>query len=98
MINRIVKMEFAPDKVPVFRHLFHQQQSLIRNFPGCLHLELWENTATPHILFTFSQWESEAALESYRNSSLFHETWAATKVLFNAKPQAWSCQPIVISR
>ncbi len=44
------------------------------------------------VLFTYSHWESEAALETYRHSELFAEVWAATKVLFNAKPEAWSVQ------
>ena len=29
-------------------------------------------------------------LENYRNSALFKNVWAKTKVLFNDKPQAWS--------
>lgn len=90
MINRIVKMEFDPGKVAAFRALFTQQQQQIRNFPGCLHLELWEHGASGNTFFTFSQWESEAALENYRQSPLFQETWAATKPLFNAKPAAWT--------
>ncbi|RFS18744.1 antibiotic biosynthesis monooxygenase [Chitinophaga silvatica] len=90
MINRIVKMEFDPEKVNQFRELFAQQQHLIRNFPGCLHLELWEHEASGNIWFTFSQWTSEEALENYRHSDLFRQTWAATKVLFNAKPAAWT--------
>ncbi|MDQ0106581.1 quinol monooxygenase YgiN [Chitinophaga terrae (ex Kim and Jung 2007)] len=90
MINRIVKMEFQPDKVTEFRELFAQQQTLIRNFPGCLHLELWEHESSGNTWFTFSQWTSEEALENYRQSDLFRQTWAATKVLFNAKPAAWT--------
>ncbi|MGO4292689.1 putative quinol monooxygenase [Chitinophaga sp. RAB17] len=95
MINRIVKMEFDPEKVNSFRALFSQQQQLIRHFPGCTHLELWEHPASGNTWFTFSQWESEAALEKYRESDLFRETWAATKVLFNAKPAAWTVQTAV---
>ena len=95
MINRIVKMEFEPGKVSAFRELFSQQQQLIRDFPGCLHLELWENEASGNTYFTFSQWTSEAALEKYRQSDLFRETWAATKALFNAKPAAWTVNKAV---
>ncbi|MFY0255919.1 putative quinol monooxygenase [Chitinophaga sp. 30R24] len=94
MINRIVKMEFDPEKVITFRELFSRQQQQIRNFPGCLHLELWEHEASGNTWFTFSQWESEAALEQYRQSDLFRETWAATKVLFNAKPTAWTVKQV----
>ncbi|SEW52373.1 putative quinol monooxygenase [Chitinophaga arvensicola] len=95
MINRIVKMEFDPEKVPAFRELFNKQQHLIRHFPGCLHLELWEHAASGNTWFTFSQWESEAALEKYRHSELFRETWTATRALFNGKPAAWTVLPAV---
>lgn len=93
MILRIVKMSFDPAKVQDFINLFTKQRSLIRNFPGCSHLELWESVKDGDgVMFTYSHWESEAALEVYRHSDLFAETWAATKVLFNAKPEAWSVQ------
>ena len=90
MILRIVKMSFDPAKVPDFLALFNSQQSQIRNFPGCTHLELWEAIPESNVLFTYSHWASEAALENYRHSTLFAGVWAATKVLFNAKPEAWS--------
>ncbi|MBV7529461.1 putative quinol monooxygenase [Chitinophaga sp. sic0106] len=96
MINRLVKMEFLPDQVHSFRELFARQQQQIRNFPGCLHLELWEHPASGNTFFTFSKWESEEALESYRHSDLFRHTWAQTKVLFAAKPAAWSVIPAAI--
>ncbi|HVI43877.1 MAG TPA: antibiotic biosynthesis monooxygenase family protein [Chitinophaga sp.] len=95
MINRLVKMEFEPGKVNTFRALFERQQQQIRNFPGCLHLELWEHEASGNIFFTFSKWESEAALDTYRHSDLFRETWAATKVLFCAKPAAWTVKETI---
>jgi heme-degrading monooxygenase HmoA len=90
MILRIVKMTFQPDKTAQFTRLFDQQKSQIRNFPGCSHLELWNQTDLPHVYFTYSHWESPEALEAYRNSALFRETWAATKILFAARPEAWS--------
>ncbi|MFM1898201.1 MAG: hypothetical protein RL577_441, partial [Bacteroidota bacterium] len=39
---------------------------------------------------TLSRWESVDDLERYRNSQLFEETWAKTKVLFDRKPEAFS--------
>ena len=41
-------------------------------------------------MFTISHWDSEAALELYRQSELFKFTWAKTKPLFEEKAQAWS--------
>jgi quinol monooxygenase YgiN len=48
----------------------------------------------PHIYYTYSKWEDEEALENYRRSVLFTTTWAKTKVLFAAKPEAVSLQSI----
>ncbi|PUZ23889.1 Quinol monooxygenase YgiN [Chitinophaga costaii] len=90
MILRIVKMSFHPDKVAIFLDLFARQRAQIRAFPGCTHLELWEALPNGHTLFTYSHWDSEAALEAYCQAPLFQETWTATKVLFNARPEAWS--------
>ena len=44
----------------------------------------------PEIFFTYSYWENKQDLENYRNSELFKDVWAKTKVFFNDKPLAWS--------
>ena len=53
-------------------------------------LELYQDKTNPELFFTYSYWEREEDLENYRNSALFKNVWAKTKVLFNDKPQAWS--------
>jgi quinol monooxygenase YgiN len=91
MIKRIVKMTFRPDAVETFlQEVFEKSKAGIRAFPGCRHMELLQHTAEPNVLFTLSFWDSEAALEHYRQSELFQQTWAKTKVLFADKPKAWS--------
>lgn len=90
MIVRLVKLSFKPEEVPAFLTVFHESKALIRAFPGCLRLELLQQTNEPHVLSTYSWWENEEALEEYRKSALFITTWAKTKPLFNDKPQAWS--------
>jgi hypothetical protein len=35
-------------------------------------------------------WDDPKYLEAYRQSELFEGVWAKTKVLFDAKPEAWS--------
>jgi (4S)-4-hydroxy-5-phosphonooxypentane-2,3-dione isomerase len=93
MINRIVKMTFAPEKTGLFREIFHASKEKIRNFEGCLHLELWESRKEPGVFFTYSKWESEMHLDAYRNSALFRDTWERTNVLFSARPEAWTLYP-----
>lgn len=89
-------MTFQPALVDEFLAIFEESSPKIRLFPGCLHLELWRSTETgTAVLFTYSHWESEQALQEYRQSALFSTTWARTKVLFAAKPEAWTVENIL---
>ncbi len=90
MILRIVQMTFRPECIEQFTFLFDERKSMIRNFEGCSHLELWQDATNPNIFFTYSNWESEAALNHYRFSDLFKDIWCKTKVLFAEKAKAWS--------
>ena len=90
MIKRFVKMTFKPEHVQDFKDLFHKTKDLIAAAEGCKHLELLQDTDNECVFFTFSIWEDPSFLEQYRNSDLFLSVWAKTKVLFDAKPQAWS--------
>ncbi len=96
MIKRIVKMTFQADKVDTFLAIFEEKKSYIRHFPGCHHLELFQDINRPAILFTYSYWDDEAALNAYRYSDLFAGTWADTKALFADKPAAWSVQVVSV--
>ena len=79
MFTRIVKMEFQEDKVASFLANFETVKHNIRSFKGCMHLELWQDKNQPTIFFTYSKWEKESDLETYRNSELFKGVWATTK-------------------
>ena len=90
MFTRIVKMEFQEDQIASFLANFETVKHNIRHFKGCLHLELWRDKHQPTIFFTYSKWEKESDLETYRNSELFKGVWAKTKPMFVAKANAWS--------
>jgi quinol monooxygenase YgiN len=90
MIVRIVKMTFDPQKVNDFLSLFNASKKLIRNFNGCSHLSLLQDKNNASVFFTYSHWEDENQLNAYRDSALFADVWAKTKVLFNDRPEAWS--------
>lgn len=83
-------MEFQPEKVNAFLEHFEQIKTLIIDFPGCKHLELYRDKNVQNIFFTYSKWEEESDLENYRNSSLFKEVWSVTKPRFAKKAEAWS--------
>ncbi|MFY0605001.1 MAG: antibiotic biosynthesis monooxygenase [Flavobacteriaceae bacterium] len=90
MFVRIVKMSFHKEHVDAFLKNFDEKKEYIRNSSGCRLLELYRGKQNPTIFFTYSYWDKEEDLENYRNSDLFKEVWAKTKVLFNDKPEAWS--------
>lgn len=96
MIIRIVKMTFQEDKVSEFLSVFNESKERIRNMPGCSHLELLNDINSPNVFFTYSYWSSEHDLNAYRDSELFSKVWSNTKILFDAKPEAWSVEQKVV--
>lgn len=90
MITRLVKMTFVPEKSQDFRMFFDQIKHKIAGFDGCQQLQLLNDKHLPNVFFTYSIWKDENALENYRNSDLFAETWKKTKSMFEEKAQAWS--------
>jgi len=94
MIKRIVKMTFKPDLTDSFIAIYSRNWEKIRTFPGCHHVELLRDRANPSVFFTYSHWESEIALNNYRNSDLFIAVWGSVKPLFDAKAAAWSLEAL----
>ncbi|MCC6752528.1 MAG: antibiotic biosynthesis monooxygenase [Saprospiraceae bacterium] len=94
MITRIVNMQFRSDELARFLELFADVRQRIERFPGCLALSLHQNAARKEHLFTISQWESHEALEAYRSSELFKNTWGQTRQLFSESPAAWSLEEL----
>lgn len=85
-------MTFQMDKVDEFTMLFDGVSKKIRNFPGCTYLKLMRDHNQPQVFVTYSKWQSEKHLNAYRDSELFGDTWAKTKVLFADKPVAFSLE------
>ena len=83
-----------PDKTDVFHDIFEQSKSEIRAMKGCLHLELWRDLHEQNVFVTYSHWESEEALNDYRNSEFFEKVWKRTKTLFTEKATAFSVERV----
>ncbi|MDN5200163.1 antibiotic biosynthesis monooxygenase family protein [Fulvivirgaceae bacterium BMA10] len=96
MLVRIVRMTFKEDCIDDFLKLFQKTSMKIRHFTGCTHLELLREYHHENIFITYSYWESEEALNNYRDSELFKEVWSNTKVLFAEKPVAFSFKRFVV--
>ena len=90
MIIRIVSLSIHPDHLDDFVELFKNVEDMIRNSPGCLHLELLQDTGDQNTLLTYSHWKDEVALDRYRESDFFRTTWGKAKKFFKDKPKAMS--------
>lgn len=90
MLLRTVRMTFDPGRLADFLGVFAEARPRIAAAPGCRHLELWRDARFPNVLTTFSRWDDAEALEAYRRSDLFRETWARTTPMFAAPPVAHS--------
>ena len=91
MLIRIVRMYFKEESVKDYLKIFENTKEQIRNFDGCLKLELLQDYSQEHIITTYSYWRDKKSLDSYRHSGYFMENWAQTKKLFSQKPMAFSC-------
>jgi quinol monooxygenase YgiN len=92
MIIRIVKLSFQEDKLADFLAHFENVKREVASFPGCHGMRLLQDLKNPNQVMTYSEWESEEALEKYRVSALFQSIWPTIKPWFSSKPEAWSCQ------
>jgi hypothetical protein len=81
-------MHFKADSCDKFLEVFLKSAIHIRAQKGCIYLELLQDANDPCCFSTYSHWENEQALENYRHSEPFKSTWAATKILFDQKPEA----------
>ena len=96
MLVRIVKMTFREEEIEYFKAFFESRKQQIRHFEGCNYLELWQDRLHINVFFTYSHWQDAEALDRYRNSLFFADTWQQTKQLFAAKPEAWSVNQLAI--
>ncbi len=83
-------MEFEEGRTPEFLNIFAASRDEIRSFPGCRHLQLLQAETDSCVFFTYSHWEREDDLNTYRSSDLFKAVWSDTKKLFRTAPKAWS--------
>lgn len=87
---RVVKLTFQEDKIAEFLAFFDTINHIVNEFPGCNGMQLLQDKQHPFIVFTYSDWKDEAALENYRVSPDFQRIWSTIKPWFSEKAQAWS--------
>ncbi len=96
-LQRIVKMTFAAEHCHAFETYFNEIKNKVGHQPGCLGVKLLKETNNSGVYFTYSLWESEDALNAYRNTDLFGAVWPKVKAWFAAKPEAWSTEIFLVS-
>lgn len=52
-------MTFKEEKIEVFLRFLEENKHKIRNFPGCLMVEILQEIGQPNVIRTHSHWESE---------------------------------------
>ncbi len=90
MITRVVKLTISPSRYHEFVKTYLEAQQTIRGFKGCAQLSVYNDVQWPNVVFTISQWETEADLNHYRFSPFFKNIWSTVKPMFDAKAEAWS--------
>lgn len=90
MIKRIVKLTIKEEEMENYITTFHKNKKTIVAFEGCNHVESWQAVSPKNVFFTYSFWDSEEALNNYRNSDFFKGVWTNLKPRFSAKAEAWS--------
>jgi (4S)-4-hydroxy-5-phosphonooxypentane-2,3-dione isomerase len=95
MIIRIVKLTMKPEEVATFKSYFATVCETIRHQPGCNLLQAWQDIHNPEIFFTYSLWDKEDDLNTYRDSAFFGVFWKTVKPWFAAKAEVWTFDKIV---
>ena len=90
MLTRVVKLTFQEAHLADFYSHFETVKHEVSNFPGCYGMKLLSVIDAPNVIFTYSQWENEAALNNYRDSELFAAIWPQIKPWFAQRAEAWS--------
>jgi quinol monooxygenase YgiN len=93
MITRVVKIHFQKEKIAEFLAFFETIKWKVAQQENCLGMKLLQDKNKPEIVFTYSLWKEEAALERYRDSALFsEEVWPKIKPWFKEKAEAWTLE------
>ena len=93
MLIRIVRLTLQPDAVHSFYRVFAVTAPKIRQAEGCRKLELWVDAESSNVITTYSEWDSESHLNTYRDSDLFRDAWATVKPMFTAPALVHSYLP-----
>lgn len=88
MIVRIVRLDFVDGGKEKFFELLEEVGHTIRHQDGCHQLEVLEDVHKKNHVITYSYWDDEAALNTYRHSTFFKGVWPQIKALLSQPASA----------
>lgn len=94
MIVRIVKLTFQPERQNDFLDFFEEIKHLVNQFPGCKGMQMLQHKKEKNVFFTYSLWNSEEDLNTYRDSETFGKVWPTIKPWFADRPEAWTTEAV----
>lgn len=94
MIVRIVKLTFQKEREDDFLAFFENIKHLVNQFPGCAGMQMLRDQKQSNVFFTYSLWNSEVDLNSYRDSETFGKVWPKIKPWFADRPEAWTTSTV----
>jgi len=94
MITRFVQLKIKDCNILDFKKFALAEKKDIIAFKGCHDLEVYHDINTPNIFFTKSIWDSEGALNKYRESDFFKANWKLAKTWFADRANAWSLEKL----
>lgn len=95
MIKRIVRLHFKGASIQIIKNFLKIKVEGIRSVDGCSHLEIWQDINDPSIMFSYSYWDSEDHLNTYRKSEFFGTVWPFLKSHFQAPPLVSSFEVVL---
>lgn len=94
MIVRIVQLKIEPEDIDDALGLISEVAPKVRGMSGCTYLEILRDVKNQNNVTTYSHWNSELDLNTYRHSEVFKAFWSKIKPLFSEPAGAWSSERI----
>ncbi len=94
MIVRIVQLKIEPENIDEALQFILEVAPKVRAMKGCTYLEILRDVKSRDSMTTYSHWDSESDLNTYRHSAVFNAFWTQVKPLFSEPAKAWSSRRI----
>ncbi len=94
MVSRLVELQLKAENIDKAKILLSDIAPQVKAMPGCSHLEILMDLHDRCHITTYSHWDSEADLDTYRQTDTFKNFWAEVKPMFAKPAKAWSSKII----